>query len=246
MNAILDIVEARLPDVQAERPVFWSALTAAYDSEPPPYGEGWYGDLFRDYAQRSQWLADILVLNAKKEADGARQLWAFAGRIADRSIKDRVKQHAIDEARHARFYISMLGLMFPESSTPEILRELRTVAPDFMMADEPAEGEPVSQEAMLDEIIQMNIGEIRTLINQMLMRPVVAAVTDDANRDKAVRLLDSLGDDEARHISYTADIIDEIGDRAMSVHYMTLRQREFNGITTSELGLGSDRAPIFE
>jgi Mg/Co/Ni transporter MgtE len=115
-----------------------------------------------------------------------------------------------------------------------------------MMADEPPEGEPVSQEAMLDEIIQMNIGEIRTLINQMLMRPVVAAVTDDANRDKAVRLLDSLGDDEARHISYTADIIDEIGDRAMSVHYMTLRQREFNGITTSELGLGSDRAPIFE
>ena len=246
MNAILDIVEQRLPGVRTNRPVFWSALTEAYDVVPPPYGEDWYGELFREYAQRPQWLADILVLNARKEADGARQLWAFAGRITDLSIKDRVKQHAVDEARHARFYISMLGLMFPESAAPDLLQELRTIAPDFTMNDEPPAGEPASIEAMMDEIIQMNIGEVRTLINQMLMRPGVAAFTDEANRDRAVKLLDSLGDDEARHISYTADVIDEIGDSAMSAHYMKLRQREFNDITTSELGVGSGLPPVFE
>lgn len=246
MNAILDIVTERLPGVPTSHPLFWSALTAAYEAEPPPYGEGWYGELFRDHARQPQWLADILMLNARKEADGARQLWSFAGRIRDRSIQNRVKQHAVDEARHARFYISMLGLMFPESASSEILDELRTIAPAFTMRDEPPVGETADGEAILDEIIQMNIGEIRTLINQMLMLPVVAIVTGADDRERAVRLLESLGDDEARHIAYTADIIEEIGDDAMTSHYMTLRQREFNDLTKSELGTGTDRPPIFE
>jgi rubrerythrin len=237
MSAIVDIVETRIPDITSDCPDYWSNLNQACNAAPPPFGESWYGDLFRRHATDLQWLVQIIALNARKEADGARQLWQFSRRIADPSIRSQVKDHAIDEARHSSFYIAMLGLMFPGEIADADLRSLRAIVPKFDRDDDALESERMaSTEDVLDEIVQMNIGEIRTLINQMLMRPMVDILTPESNRERALKLIDGLGDDEARHIDYTARIIDALGEPALTSHFMRLRLEEFNHITMAELG----------
>lgn len=245
MSAILELLAERMPGIEAERPIYWRSISNACAKAPPLYGQKWYGDLFRDHARDMDWIAQIIILNAKKEADGARQLWAFAGRIEDPSVCDRVQQHAIDEARHSLFYIAMLGLMFPGEFAPEAMEDLRSYAPKFTDPAEPGDNGFATKKAILDEIVQMNIGEIRTLINQMLMRPIIDIYTPEENREKALKLIDSLGDDELRHISYTADIIDEFDDVENAEYYMHVRMDEFNHITSRELNMDRNLA-LFE
>lgn len=241
MGAIANIIEDRLPEIVAECPTYWSVLQLACDASPPPYGEYWYGELFRRHAADMQWLVRIIALNAKKEADGARQLWQFARRIPDRSIRMQVRDHAIDEARHSAFYIAMLGLMFPDEIDENDIQSLRAVVPKFDRADDSVDADNMATKtAILDEVIQMNIGEIRTLINQMLMRPMVEVLTPIANKDRALKLIDGLGEDEVTHIAYTARIIDELGDPEAANRFMHMRLNEFNNITMSELGENQD------
>lgn len=247
MSAVIDIVESRLPDMPATHPLYWEALRAACEETPPPYGEFWYGDLFRHHAQDLDWLVQIIELNARKEADGARQLWDFSRRIADRSIRQRVKAHAIDEARHAAFYVALLQLMFPDEMSDDYVRSLRDYVPRFDRDDDAVDDDRLAtKQAVLDEIIQMNIGEIRTLINQMLMRPMVDVLTPEANRERALKLIDGLGDDEVSHIAYTADVIDELDERDATGRIMKLRLDEFNAITRSELSAADGKVPVFE
>lgn len=247
MSAITGILESRLPHLTEGRPLYWAALCAACEQAPPPYGEAWYGDLFRHHARDLDWLVRIIELNAKKEADCARQLWEFSTRIEDGSIRKRVKSHAIDEARHASFYVSLLQLMFPEDISDEYAQSLRTYVPKFDRNDDTINPERIaSKQAILDEIVQMNIGEIRTLVNQMLMRPMVDVLTPETNRERALKLIDGLGDDEVSHIAYTADIIDEMDECDWTHRIMKARLDEFNGITRSELNGVGGTAPVFE
>ncbi len=53
----------------------------------------------------------------------------------------------------------------------------------------------------------MNIGEVRTRIHQLLLRPVITAYCSFGKREKLARILDSLLDDETRHVEYTARLI---------------------------------------
>lgn len=237
MSAIVEIIEARLPGLPAQCPTYWSILQEACSATPPPYGEHWYGELFRRHATDLQWLVRIIALNAKKEADGARQLWQFAQRIKNDSIRSQVRDHAIDEGRHSAFYIAMLPLMFPDDIAEADLHALRKVVPRFDRdEDRIDEDNLASRHAMLDEIVQMNIGEIRTLVNQMLMRPLVDVLTPDENRERALKLIDGLGDDEVTHIGYTARIIEQLDEAEATRHFMHVRLDDFNRITMAELG----------
>ena len=245
-NAVTEIVRNRLPHLEAECPTYWSAFEQAWLAHPPPYGEAWYGVLFREKAIDLDWLAGIIALNSRKEADGARQLWAFARRICDDDIRPQVRQHAIDEARHAAFYIAMLDLIFPGAFAAQDMARLRSNVPRFDRDDDNLDADHLaSTDAIIDEIVQMNIGEVRTLINQMLMRPFVACLTPDENRERALKLIDGLGDDEAVHIEYTARLIEGFGDRERVAHFAALRLEEFNGITRREVGTAEGVREVF-
>ena len=192
MGNVSEVVGEYLPSLDRTHPKYWSAFTAACSAADPPFGQAWYGDLFRKYALDLSWLAGLLVLNAQKEADGARQLWAFAGRIGNQGCREKVRLHAIDELHHADFYISILGLVFPEAHTPAQMQEYHKISPGFSTGDQIKLAAPSHEKAVLDEIIQMNIGEIRTLINQLLMRPVLAVLCPEKNHDRFQKLTGSL------------------------------------------------------
>jgi hypothetical protein len=86
---------------------------------------------------------------------------------------------------------------------------------------------------------QMNIGEIRTRIHQLLLRPMILAHCPKENRDRLTRILDSLLADETKHIEYTASLIEEfIEEGHSSFVYQTMQKRlaEFNQITLTEVG----------
>ncbi len=237
MVSVPKMIAERAPHLPTNRPHFWSSFVSTWNEVEPPYGQAWYGDLFRTMSYDLEWLARLLIVNAKKEADGSRQLWALSGRIDNPVWREKVRQHAIDESRHAKFYIAMLELAFPDAASGEQFRKLRAISPGYKSSDPSPAGSSTSDISLLDEIIQMNIGEVRTLINQMLMRPVLDVIAPAENRRKLLALIDELGEDELAHVSYTADLIEEMHQVGDVDQIMLDRLQEFSEITCKEVGV---------
>ncbi len=214
-------------------------LEAACATAPPPYGEHWYGERYRTVACDPDWLAQSLIANAQKEGDGARKLWILAGRAKDPNIAEQVRRHAIDESRHAALYLRMLDITFPGAVNGDLRTLLTSIPPGFTPRHRPSELPEESVEHVLDELVQMNIGEIRTRIHQLLLRPVITLHCPTSSRPKLTRILDSILQDETKHIRYTARLIEaaaESGRRTFIARTMNYRMAEFNDITLQEVG----------
>jgi hypothetical protein len=220
---------------------YHAALTEACAAAPPPYGQAWYGDRYRSWAVDPSWMAQSLIDNAAKEGEGAQKLWALAGRSRNSTIAEAVRRHAIDEARHARFYIALLQLAFPSLLDRRAFGKLQKLSPGYTTKDFPSRLRAANDDSVLDEIVQMNIGEIRTLIHQKLMRPVLTMHCPPDGRPRLTKLLDGLGGDELKHIEYTARLIDEAARSKSEFVNSTFRKRvaEFNRITLNEVGAGT-------
>jgi len=215
------------------------ALRAACAASPPPFGLAWYGERYRYFASDPSWFANSLIANAAKEGEGSSTLWDLAPRIENKEVADLVRRHAIDESRHARFYISLLKLTFPELQEEIQSRQLTRLSPGYTARDYPNPADPSSDEQVLDELIQMNIGEVRTLIHQMLMGPVIVLHSPRNYRRRMQALMDGLGRDERIHIGYTAKVIDAAAKKNSRLVYrlMERRVRDFNALTLREIGI---------
>lgn len=217
---------------------YTATLTAACEKHPPPYGMSWYGDRYREVACDPSWLANSLIANAAKEGEGSRKLWLLAGRTGDVGISEEIRLHAIDEARHARLYIELLAIAFPEVVDANLRANLDTLSPGYTSQDYPTVTPKASEASVLDELIQMNIGEIRTRIHQLLLRPVLTAHCPAEGRGRLIRILDSLLADETKHIQYTARLIEKATQASYEFVSTTMEKRleEFNQITLQEVG----------
>lgn len=240
MNAVAQMtIDALRQQHDESLPRYEEALTEACQHHPPPFGAAWYGERYRRFAMEPQWMTRSLVANAFKEADGSRTLWKLAGSIADPNAARQVRDHAIDESRHAQIYVAMLHLAFPDAVDVETRNALDEISPGYTSHDAVEESSPKDWALVLDEIIQMNIGEIRTRIHQFLMRPVLHEWCPPESRDRLNRTLDSLLVDETRHICYTAKIIDEAaahGQEDFVRRTMGRRVEDFNALTLKEVG----------
>jgi len=214
-------------------------LKKACRAHPPPYGQAWYGEIYRKLAVDPRWLANSLVANASKEGEGSRKLWNLVARVEDGSIAEKVRLHAIDESRHALIYIALLNLAFPKAVSAAQLRALRRLSPGYASFDRPAPLAPSTTAIVMDELVQMNIGEIRTRIHQLMLRPVITLHCPRGNRAKLGAMMDALLDDETRHIAYTAQIIDDFaakGSATAVTNLFSRRLADFNDITLEEVG----------
>ena len=127
----------------------------------------------RDGTNR-EWFANVIVGNASTEGWGAAKLWYLAGKTPDEDISSLVQQHARDEApRHSRMYSRMVGLVFPGAVTEALQAQLKMLAPIYRFGDTPERLPPYSGQDILDNLLQINVAEIRTLVNQLLARPVL-------------------------------------------------------------------------
>jgi hypothetical protein len=222
-------------------PHYRDALITACQKAPPPFGTKDYSKIYRDVARDPSWMAISLIQNAQGEAEGSEHLWDLAACTPDTRLAARVKAHAIDESRHAKAYVAMLDLCFSGVVDNELHAKLISLSPGYTQRSplEPHEGSPYASAITLDDLIQMNIAEIRTLVHHLLQRPMLLGHCAAERQRRLARLHDKLRLDEIRHIAYTAALIEEFADRGEAgtvKRLMQERMSDFNAITNEDLG----------
>jgi hypothetical protein len=225
----------------ARWPHYRDALITACRKAPPPFGTRAYGEIYRDSATDPCWMAHSLMQNAEGEGEGARHLWDLAACTSDARVAAQIKAHAIDESRHARAYVAMLDLAFPDVVDDAFHDQLTALSPGYTQRSPlaPHEGSAYASPITLDDLIQMNIAEIRTLVHHLLQRPVLLGYCAPERRRRLARVLDSLRRDEIVHIAYTAALIEESarrGEAGTVKRLMQERVSDFNAITNQDLG----------
>jgi hypothetical protein len=226
-------------ETELEVPLYGAALFAACAARPPPFGTAWYAERYRALARDPSWLAASLVANAQKEGEGARWLWELSGRTSDPFTAECLRMHAVDESRHALFYLAILDAAFPAVVDAGMRAQLQTLSPRFGYRERPAPLPPEHPDVILDELVQMNLGEIRTRTHIVLLRQMIGLHCAAAGRDTAHRLLDKLLADVTRHLAYTARLLENaIAAGKGELIELTLVERleEFNQATLSEVG----------
>src|SRR5258708_7237822 len=98
---------------RTECPSYMAALDWALEEEPPPFDTAGYAEIFRSSSSEARWMAISLITNAEREGDGAKRLWSLAACSDDPEVQHLLKCHAVDESRHALFYLALLDLTFP-------------------------------------------------------------------------------------------------------------------------------------
>lgn len=239
------VAELTLNALEAHGAAAWphyrEALITACRKAPPPFGTRSYGEIYRDAAANPYWMATSLMTNAEREGEGAGHLWDLATCTSDARVAAHIKEHAIDESGHARAYIAMLDLAFPGAVDDEFHAELATLSPGYTSLSplQPHEGSPYAHPITVDDLIQMNIAEIRTRIHHLLQRPMLLAHCAPEGKRGLVRILDALLLDETRHIAYTAALIEGFacnGQADAVKRLMQERLSDFNAITNEDLG----------
>ena len=224
-----------------ELPIYEKALISACNAFPPPFGRKQYGELYRSSAKDADWVALSLVTAAQSEGEGSRHLWDMAASTPDPEIARQMQQHAIDESRHSRGYVTMLGLIFPQAADSDFRKRLENLSPGYTAKSglAAAAGSPYAYAATVDELIQMNIAEIRTRIYHLLQRPVLLdRYCKPGERPRLRQMLDWLLIDETRHIAYTARLIERAAQgagRDLVMDLMCERVKDFNDITEQEM-----------
>ena len=221
-------------------PAYRHALIRACEDFPPPYGMAQYGDIYREAAVHGGWLAVSMITNAEREGDGAQRLWSLSACTSDPTIAGQIKQHAIDESKHSKTYLRMVDLVFPGAVDSDFRKELDSLSPDYSHSLTPVAkiGSAFSHPITLDDLIQMNIAEIRTTIHHLLQRPMLRAHCPAESEPRLVRLQQALLSDELKHVGYTANLIEaharEVGTDAV-VELFRQRMLDFNEVTRAEL-----------
>jgi hypothetical protein len=238
------VTELWFPEIWDVDKLPWisAVISRSIEAVDPPFLQSWYGDRYRQFALDPDWLAHSFIANADKEAEGARKLAAISLSSRKHPFAAKIFAHARDEARHARMYIAMLLLVFPDALSDTDRQDLLATFPEFGLKPEcDPNSVDRSIEAILDDIVQMNIGEIRTRLHQMLLRPVATAVCPQNNVASLLKLLGKIYDDEGYHIRYTGEILEHYSTRGFAGlidNLYKMRLQEFGSITLKEVGVG--------
>ena len=230
-------------DASLSLPVYQQSLTRACEEFPPPFGTSQYGDVYREAASDAGWLAVSLITNAEREGDGAQRLWSLAACTEDPIVASQIKQHAIDESNHARIYLKLVDLVFGDAVESNFRRQLEILSPGYthFMTPTPKAGSPFAHPITLDDLVQMNIAEIRTTIHHLLQRPMLRAHCPAVSHSRLGRLQRCLLRDEVKHVVYTAKLIEGYSRQAgvdTVRQLLSQRVRDFNEVTRSELERG--------
>lgn len=215
---------------------YQTVLREACDIHPPPHGMAWYGNLYRQFACNAEWFANSLITNAAEEGTGSKEVWQFSRRIENQQFAEMVRNHSIDESRHSKMFVALLNILFPTKIEADFRATLQALSPEYYHHKHPST-KPVSSDEMMDEflvmdeIIQINLLEIRALILQLLLRPVLQAYATPENLPRVTRMSNLLIYDETKHIEYSGYCIGKYmqqGNCSWVREMLILRQKTIN------------------
>ncbi len=232
-------------------PTYARFMREACEIHPPPHGMAWYGNMYRQLARKAEWFANSLIINSDKEGYGARQLWKFSVRMEDERLAEQVRRHSMDESRHSKMFVGILDLIFPSVIDAPFRARLKELSPGYTPRTHPPTTPASPEEVMpshrvMEELIQGNFTEIRALILQLLLRPVMQAYSAPEHRQKLLRISDSLIRDEAKHIEYSSHFIERYAQEHLEWVRATMidMMKAVNDISLAEVSLEGQPIPI--
>lgn len=229
MNPVADIALEALGDAQL--PFYRKALQRACQQSPPPYGHRAFSERFRRSATDPSWFAALLVSNVDLEGYSAAQLWSYARSVEAPSTAQKMRTHAADEARHSRLFARLTFTLFPHLDVPANRHRLASMAPDFSRAVEDAAQQRTFDE-LLDSVLLINLHEVKALILERLLRPLLCAYAEPESQQGILRIADRLILDEVEHIRYTAQLIERAAAEGYG-DYITEAMRDFQEVLSA-------------
>jgi hypothetical protein len=136
-------------------------------------------------------------------------------------------------------YLQLIDTVFPNAMPSDVREAVIQKMPPVSYQKTSDSATRHSSWKMLDYLIQINLGEVRTRLHQKLLEPVLHAYCAEDNRETLCRTLCKLAGDECCHIQYTASRIGALSRefKPEAVSELFLRRfYEFNRYTEAELG----------
>ncbi|TAZ73925.1 hypothetical protein ELH70_15335 [Rhizobium ruizarguesonis] len=184
------------------------------------------------------YIQDVVIANADAEShgsEGLHDLWQKVHGISE--VEDGIRNHYLDESRHARLFLHLTDLSFPEYLREADETRLRNGLFDAPNASREKDDLEASIEYIIDNMIQMNIGEIRTRSHMFMIGPVLTAYAPREYKERVDGILGGLVYDEVTHIGYTANIMEEWcrnGHKKLIKDLYKRRLRDFNKFTIDQ------------
>jgi len=242
VNVVAELTIQDLGATSDRVPSYASALREACKVVNPFFSTARYGDIYRAVSVDATWVAASLISSAEREADGATRLWSLAACTSNEVAAAQIKQHAVDESRHSRWYVHALDLAFPGAVDGSARRHVDGISPRYSskMSTQAVPGSAFAHEVTVDDLVQMNLAEIRTSINQRLQLPILLAHCAPERRPNLTTLLNRLLRDEKKHVRYSAVLMEELSRDVPKnlTELMVQRMRDLNAITCEEVDRG--------
>ena len=207
VEELLEIVRDYTGD---ELPNYSDSLRAAFREVEPIFTRPRYAEFFWHCATTiPAWTARVILNNAQGESEGSEKLLdLWRGIRSEAHVADQVMAHARDESRHSRIFIRLTERAFPSDFESSDLQSLEARLPDVRVGKHEKARTRIPENHIIDHLVQMNIGEIRTRLHMHLFAPVVHGMAPADNKRAVRRLLGGLVRDEVRHIGYTAKLME--------------------------------------
>jgi len=232
----VDMVEER-----ADRDLhhYSSAVLKAFGDVSPIFSRSQYSDLFWHCAvEVPGWFAQVLIANAEAESKGSAKLIRMWSTMASASpLSASILRHARDESRHSRLFLDLIDWTMRNQVERKFVDQLRKTLPDVRVGELPQQSDEISQVTLIDSLVQMNIGEIRTRVHIELFAPILAELAPAPDKAQTIKVLQTLARDEIRHITYTAELLEQAAEHGQSdliAQLFRTRLSDFNSITAEE------------
>jgi hypothetical protein len=207
--------------------------------EPPPCGTRMYEMMYRTAAADPQWMAMSLISGADRDGRRSRSIWRLASASTDDGEREQLRAHAVDESRHALANVALLDLAFPGAIDDVFRAQLENLAPRYDIDTSPTGevSQPRPGRTPFDELVLLNLAELRAALLQTLQHPMLMEHCEIANLARANDELRGLLSDELRHIASTARRIEgymaDLAPVKVRARFQTL-MRAFNDSCAEE------------
>lgn len=236
LDDVLVHVRARFNN---DLPHFTDCIRGAFASVDAVFWRDRYLEFYwRCVTTVPSYIQQVVAANAEAESAGAAGLFELWTTVRDSpKVEEGVEKHFRDESRHARLFVHLTELAFPgfvvaNEAEAWKLRLFDATRATYVKADAAA-----STPVILDNLVQMNIGEIRTRAHMFMIGPVLTAFAPDENKERVDGILSGLVYDEVSHIGYTACLMEEWcrdGHKSLVQQLYARRLRDFNQYTIEQ------------
>jgi hypothetical protein len=232
LESVRDAVDRDLP--------FYSAMVrnAVLHIDPVFYRPRYTEFFWHCAATVRGWLPSVLIANAGAEAAGSEKLWKLWQAVDyNGEVEHDLIRHAYDESRHSRLFVKLVGRAFPSALSQQDLSALATSLPDVRKRTKTKTSPSVAEALLIDHLLQMNVGEIRTRVHMQLIGPAIFAFAPGDGRDWVEGTIFGLLADEVRHIAYTASLLEDWAIEGAGAEMASLfeeRLSDFSRITVEQ------------